>query len=153
MWNSVKNRTLLILISIAVCAHASYYVWVDASASILNGNFREGGRIQQYLGKFGALLEPRYAEIADFLIRTKAHRISLKQDFDALEYPFWLELKQRGFNGTFEHYDEHAATEARTDYDAIIVQKKYENIAVPVRAGMKTNIFHWYIVYSYPLTH
>jgi hypothetical protein len=97
-------------------------------------------RDELYFSVWGDLYTP-YTEIANNISSLKCEKVGLIIDEDTWEYPLWILLKDRGFNGKIEHIRVHNLSAKYEQFDfnpcAIIstsdiseIQQEYRNIQI-----------------------
>jgi hypothetical protein len=73
----------------------------NSSRPVLDRAFCVMPREMQYLELHDSDLREPLARLADKLVASKCASVGLKADFCGIEYPLWVMLRNRGFNGRF----------------------------------------------------
>ena len=96
-------RWMLGMIAVALFVFAGYCLAKNESRPIFDGKFRRLPREQQYLAVHDPALNQPAMHAADAISAGKCRSVGLKLEFDDAEYPLWVMLRNRGFDGRIDH--------------------------------------------------
>jgi 4-amino-4-deoxy-L-arabinose transferase-like glycosyltransferase len=83
---------------------ACYCIARNDSCPILNARFLNLPRERQHAFVHSDSLNQPLAELTGAIVAAKPKNVGLKLGYNHAEYPIWVMLKNRGFEGTIQHY-------------------------------------------------
>jgi 4-amino-4-deoxy-L-arabinose transferase-like glycosyltransferase len=91
---------------------------------------------------------PDYAAMTDLIARTECDRLGLNISSLALEYPFWILLREKGFEGVIQHVDvinETSVLEDAAFVPCAIISEGFIYDYAAIRAEQKFGSFYVYL--------
>jgi hypothetical protein len=91
------------LTAVVVQVFACYSIASNMSCPIFNAHYLSLPRERQYAFVHHNSINEALKRLTDTIVAAKCKNVGLKLGYDAAEYPIWVMLKNRGFDGTIQH--------------------------------------------------
>jgi hypothetical protein len=109
------QRSAIVVASLTLLVFAGMTLSENASRPVFDSNFRQMSRERQYFVLHDKDLAKPLAQLADKIVASKCQAVGLKAGFCGIEYPLWIMLRNRGFQGRVDRCDvEHVSRSIRT---------------------------------------
>jgi len=89
--------------AVVVQVFAWYSIASNISCPIFSAHFLSLPRERQYAFVHHKSLNEGLTDVTDAIVAAKCKNVGLKLGYDTAEYPIWVMLKNRGFDGTIQH--------------------------------------------------
>jgi hypothetical protein len=109
------SRLPLAVMGVLLTLFAAFTLLKNQSRPFFSREFASLPREQKYLSIDGAHLNAPLSLVADAIVASDSKRIGLNLPFDAAEYPLWVMLRTRGFNGRIDHVSANSS-----DYEVVL---------------------------------